>query len=233
MDKLGRIYSLGELRRKTRYQGYGAIGDYHDGAYETSFVSPYTKAASNVDASILLLLQDWASDEWLRGPLNLETQRLGYTPGFPTNVALTALLRDHFQLGLGEAFATNLFPFVKHGGISSYIRVADLVAAAKQFAIPQVEIVQPILAICLGLATFNAMRRAAGLAVVRNLDTGIGSPFRLGSTEAWCQSHPGALGRINRNRGGVDRVFSDWQAMARAYNKRLLRTGPEAPGPPR
>ena len=29
-----------------------------------------------------------------------------------------------------------------------------------------------------------------------------------------CQSHPGGLGRANRNRGGVDRVSTDWAQMA-------------------
>jgi hypothetical protein len=40
---------------------YSGIGDYHDGAYECERVSPYTKTAGNVDADVMVLLQDWAS----------------------------------------------------------------------------------------------------------------------------------------------------------------------------
>ena len=54
--------------------GYKGIGEYHDGLYECDFVSPYTKSAHNLDADIVIVLQDWASDCYLRrevGPNSL------------------------------------------------------------------------------------------------------------------------------------------------------------------
>ena len=42
----------------------------------------------------------------------------------------------------------------------------------------------------------------------------IASPFQYGQPQIWTQSHPGGMGRANRNRGGVNRVSKDWAAMA-------------------
>ena len=59
--------------------GYKGIGEYHGGVYECDFVSPYTKSAQNLAADIMLVLQDWCSDEFLRGPGNPEVIALGTT----------------------------------------------------------------------------------------------------------------------------------------------------------
>jgi restriction system protein len=119
------------------WPGYGQIGDYHDGAYECDFVSPYTKSAGNVDAEIFVLLQDWSSDEALRGPLDPDCARYGLTKIFQTNKRLIELLRHHFDVELGDVYATNLFPFIKKGNMSSSIPMRDLVRAAQEFALPQ------------------------------------------------------------------------------------------------
>ena len=68
MDKLSRLMALGRKRQSSRWDGYGCIGDYHGGVYECQFVSPYSKSAHNVDASLMVLLQDWASHDYLSGP---------------------------------------------------------------------------------------------------------------------------------------------------------------------
>ena len=218
MSKRTELLTLSRIRKTSRWLGYSCIGDYHNGAYECDHVSPYTKAASNVDSKIFVLLQDWSSDLGLSGPLDECAKSLGYTPSEPTNQNLSRLLEKHFQVSTSQVFATNLFPFVKPGAMSERIPRADLVRAATEFAIPQVKIVNPSLVICLGLATFNAMLKACGRRSVSNITQARAAVFRLADTMVWCQAHTGALGQINRNRGGVDRVHSDWSTMSKSFH---------------
>lgn len=220
-SKLRRLTELGRKRRAAVWEGYRNIGDYHGGAYDIDLVSPYSKSAGKIDAAVMVLLQDWASDGLLSGPLDDQIRDLGLKPSLATNRNLTRLLRHHFGLGLEEVFATNVFPFVKHGSMSANIPMKDLVRAAEEFALPQVLTVEPSVAICLGLRAFNAMRIAAGQGRATNLENAISSPFKLGTTQVWCQAHTGALGTNNRNRGGVDRVSEDWKRMAAFYRERM------------
>jgi len=212
-DKDAQLRQLGRLRQQTRWPGYSGIGDYHNGAYECDWVSPYTKTAGNVDAAVMILLQDWASEEWCKGPVDQETAELGYTPNEPTSRNLVRLLQDSFGLSLEQTYGTNLFPFVKSGGMSANIPTSDLSKAATDFALPQIAIVKPRLVICLGLATFTAVSVACGQSVPLRMATAIESPFQFEDSLVYCQSHPGHFGRINRNKGGVDRVSQDWVLM--------------------
>jgi uracil-DNA glycosylase len=186
------------------------LADYHDGAYEKDFVSPYTASAGNVDATVMILLQDWSSDESLRGHFDPETALLGLTPSLPTNRNLSRLLQEHFGLTLDHTYATNLFPFIKPGALNAPIPARAVMRAAREFAIPQMEIVRPRLLICLGLLTGNAIRRALGIEPARRLDAAIADPFSYRDTRVWCQAHTGGLGQNLRGRA---RVAQDWEAM--------------------
>jgi uracil-DNA glycosylase len=97
--------------------------------------------------------------------------------------------------------------------LSAAIPTRALERAALEFAIPQMDIVAPRVAVCLGLKAFNALRRAVGMAPSPTIDLAIDSPFSHGPTSVWCQAYKGALGQNGRNRGGVDRVSRDWAAM--------------------
>jgi uracil-DNA glycosylase len=215
MNKHARLLSLARLRQATRWNGYTSIADYHGGAYECDFISPYTKTAGNVDAAIMVLLQDWSSHENLSGPIDEMARDFGYTPTEPTSRTLARLLQATFGLTISEVYGTNLFPFVKPKGMSKPIPNADLVKAAREFALPQIEIVNPRLVICLGMATFNAVRSASGLRRVDSMETALNAAFTTGTTQMWCQAHTGHFGQLNRNRGGVDRVSDDWRRMQR------------------
>src|ERR671918_805686 len=68
IDKHARLLKLARLRQESRWPGYRCIGDYCKRRYECDFVSPYTRSAGNVDAELMILLQDWSSDEVLSGP---------------------------------------------------------------------------------------------------------------------------------------------------------------------
>ena len=211
---------LAELARQRRCSvpyGYRGIGEYHGGAYECDHVSPYTKSAGNVDARMMLLLQDWCSHEFLEGALEPALIELGHLPTLPTNRNLKLLLAEHLNLELADTFATNLFPFIKPGKMTSSVPAKDLATAARDYAIPQIRIVAPTIVVCLGKAVWDAIRRALEMKPSPSLAQAIESPFALDDIEVWAQSHPGGLGRARRNRGGKDRVSRDWAQMARAF----------------
>ena len=213
-SKQAALSELVELRRGTPWPSYKGIEDYD---YQCDHVSPVTKSAGNVDADIFILLQDWSSDESLGRGLDQETRDLGYTPTEATFKTLIVLLRKHLGAGLEETYATNLFPFIKSGEMTNRIPVRDLNRAAKDFAIPQIEIVEPLLVICLGVPTFNALRRVRKERLVANIDAALTKPFWIGDSEVWCQAHTGARGRNSRNAGDAEHVQRDWRAMAKQF----------------
>ena len=65
MDKRLQLLDLADKRKHTRWRGFKCIGDYHGGAFECDFVSPYTRGADNFDSDVMVMLQDWASHEVL------------------------------------------------------------------------------------------------------------------------------------------------------------------------
>lgn len=216
MDKHSQLLELAQKRKRSRWNGYKCIGDYHGGVYECDYVSPYTKSAHNVDSDIMVILQDSSSDQGISEEPTQEGIKYGYLPSLPTNKNLIRLLNAHFGIGLNDIYATNLFPFIKLGYLSTNIPLYDLVRAAQEFALPQIKIVCPKLVVCLGGATFNAIRRACGYKDWLKMDSAIESPFKVGRSQIWCQAHTGRLGQNNRNRGGVERVSADWKRMKNA-----------------
>jgi uracil-DNA glycosylase len=185
------------------------------------FVSPYTRGACNVDAEVMILLQDWSCDDVLSGPYLNARCTIGHDPSRSTNKRLKDLLQRHFGLELKDVYATNVFPFVKLGAMNRSIAMGDLARAAREFALPQIEIVGPRLAVCLGKAAFDAVALAGGGRRTGSLAEAIASPFEIGRTQVWCQAHTGQLGTLARNRAGAGQVAKDWASMAAAYHRRL------------
>ena len=109
-----------------------------------------------------------------------------------------------------NTYATNLFPFVKPGPMNASIPSKDLLKAALQFTLPMINIIQPKVVICLGLDTFNTLRKTYGHKKLDNLNQAIGNRFEFENSRIVCQPHTGQLGRNNRNLGGVDSVNRDW-----------------------
>ena len=147
-----------EKCRPIRFPGYIPLADYHDGVYECAYVSPWSKSAHNVDAELLIVGHDWSSSERLKGPVDQESAERGYSSRFPTNKNLFGLLDRHFGLCFGDVYATNAFPFVKQGPAQGAIGAEDMRTAAREFLLPQIKIIEPVLVICLGQATFDAVR---------------------------------------------------------------------------
>ncbi len=210
------LHMLGKKRRVSALGDYRNIGFYHDGAYDCDWVSPYTKSACNINADVMVVLQDWASDSDLSKTLDPDVVEYGLTPNAPTNTNLKNLLWTHLKLELKDVFVTNMFPFVKLGAMSDSIPIGAMLRAARDYCQPQIDIVRPALVICTGIAVFNVLRRIHKFPRVKNADEGIKSPFVVGATTYYCQSHPGMLGKNNRQRHGRrDQVAKDWETMAK------------------
>ena len=64
-SKKAKLLKLAKRRQETRLENYVCIGDFHDGVYECDHVSPITKTAGNVNADIMVVLQDWAGKDAL------------------------------------------------------------------------------------------------------------------------------------------------------------------------
>lgn len=235
MDKRAELLKLVEKRRRRDIlPGYGRLADYGNGAFDVNcdYVSPYSKGAHNYNADVMIMLQDWSSDDALQrssGP-----SELGRDPKLPTNKTLDRLLSDTLGLRLEDTYATNLFPFIKAGGLSARIPFADLVLAAKEFALPQIRIVAPRLVVCLGKNTFNAIRVAAfqsGLTHksdrCRTMGDAINAafPIEVGGRKVaiWAQAHTGAWGQGTRNKGDPGRTSRDWMKMSRDVGLRTAR----------
>jgi restriction system protein len=214
-SKRARLEVLARKRQQSKWEGYKNIGDYNDGQYECDFVSPYTKIASNIDSEVFVMLQDWAFDDFLRGPLCELTVQYGRTPTRATNKRLDDLVLKYFDVSICEIFASNLFPFIKPKSMSAKIPAKDLALAAKEFALPQIEIVAPRLVVALGLDCFNA-RRALNIEPSHTIAHAIEDPIPFHDSMIWCQAHTSPLGQNMRNRGGIknDRVSADWQEMS-------------------
>jgi hypothetical protein len=215
VSKKDLLLQLAIARKKSRWDGYDCIGDFHEGVYECNYVSPYTIGAHNVDSQLMILLQDWASSDVLNGPILHSRYEIGHDPARSTNIRLKKLLSTHFECDLTETYATNVFPFVKRGGMSATVELATLKRAAKEFTVPQIKIVAPRFAVCLGKAAFDAVASVVDQPSSKNMEDAVSSPFMLGSTKVWCQAHTGQMG-VN-NRGGFENVSKDWAAMSKDF----------------
>lgn len=221
MGKKSGLLKLAKLRQADDlkdYQGlgYSTIGNpiYGNGSHECDLVSPYTKSAHNEDAKIFVLMQDWTSHDYLVQTWDdPHVLKFGYDANLPTNKNLDWLLYKRFELERKDTYATNLFPFIKPGGMSTRLPQADLVLCAKRYAISQIEIVGAELVVCIGLRTFNAVRRAKGKQLAPNLDKGIAiDDFEIGSSLVRCQAHTGHYG--SNARGGLNGLLQDWNRMS-------------------
>ena len=216
--KLEMINKLAEKRRNDNQENltkkYKQVGDYHKGVYEIwGNVSPWTKSAFNLNSEVMVVAQDWTSEEVIiKPPKNLD---LSYDPDLPTNKNLQFLLGKYLNLSFSDIYATNLFVFVKPGNLSSRIPLSDLIYSATNYTIPEINIINPKLVICLGSSTYKALSRAQG---INNVDfkNSIDNPIILNGKCIVGVPHTGGLG--TRNAGGMENVKKIWQKLSEIIN---------------
>jgi hypothetical protein len=212
------LSALAVQRKQDCLPGYRRLSDFHGGAYDKhDFVSPWTLSAGNVDADLMIILQDWSSSKSLEGPFDEEAARLGHTPGLATNRNLKRLVASHFGLDVAETYVTNMFVFIKEGAMSAPIPLRDAIYSARKYAIPQIEIVRPRTVLCVGSLTYNAIRVAAGEARV-SIRRGADTAFNLGESRLYGVPHTGGLGMAGA--GGTAAVEAMWSAIAAKHRRR-------------
>jgi uracil-DNA glycosylase len=159
------LLQLAKKRQADRRDGYLCLSDHdiHDGYYECDFISPWTTLAHNVNADLMILGKDWASTEILaEQPPDPERKRTGQNGNSKTNTNLRCYLRDYCNgLKFSDTYGTNVFPFIKIGSHTGGISAPDMRYGAQTYALPQIKIVSPLMAICLGQPAWDAVSRAA------------------------------------------------------------------------
>jgi restriction system protein len=222
VSKDRRIAALARLRRQpnagTRQDGYSLdyrrLEEFHDGFYDQhGWVSPWTVSACNVDTDLMIIGQDWASEDFLSKDFDPRMRELGHDPALATNRNLRRLLHEAFDRKVEDTFATNAFVFAKPGGMNTRLPPADLTLSATRFALKEIEIVQPRMVICLGIGTFNGLRAALNCRLVR-LDAidYLGPAVIHHGCELHGVPHVGARGLGAT--GGYGRSLTIWRALA-------------------
>ncbi len=221
-DKIAELQALATVRQKEAWPGYYNIADFHGGIYESLHVSPYTRGAGNCDSPIFLLLQDWCSEDDIKGfneEDRAEVVRLGRASKKATNPILIDLVHIHLKMDINECYATNLFPFIKTGGTSNNVPPKDLRDAAKVFAIPQIKVVKPKHVICLGAIVFKSIRQALGLPSTLTLGSQVGKWFDWDGVRIWSQAHPAR--RPQKGRSSWDLQNKAWLEMVESVDFRI------------
>lgn len=193
---------------------YKQVGDIHGGIYDSwGHVSPWSKSACNVNASVMIVAQDWTSeDSAKKQPKNFE---LGYTPELPTNRNLQSFLKDYLNMSFGDVYATNLFVFVKPGNLSARIPTQDLLYSASTYTLKEIEIVNPRIVICLGSATFRSLCKAIGHKPP-DFKKSLDNPVRYRETLIFGVPHTGGFG--TKNAGGLENVRKIWAKLGALIN---------------
>ncbi|WP_165498298.1 uracil-DNA glycosylase family protein [Siculibacillus lacustris] len=219
-DKANRLAALAAKRHASPYDGYSNVCQIEP-RYDGPYVSPWSKSAHNEDADVMIIGQDWSSEDRLKLPFNQNIAYLGHDPNFKTNISLFRLLGCHFNIDFEQTYATNLFVFIKTGKTSKPIPTKDMRRSAREFTIPMLEIIRPKIAICLGNYTLNALRFAAGYRSVKwssYLDNISSNPIcQIAGVAIVGVSHPGHYGTISAKAyGGLD---VQWAAAAALLRK--------------
>ena len=155
MDKQAAIARLVEKRRAETGGRYHHLHLYDGGSWDFDFVVPWTKSACDLDADLMLIGQDWASEDYLRRNDDAKQRtaraRTGQDAHLATNQNLKRLLARHFGLCFSQTYATDVLVCIKPGKMSSNVPTKDLRACAVAYTLPELEIVRPRMALCLGL----------------------------------------------------------------------------------
>lgn len=220
-SKASAIKILSGKRRADRLSGSFNVGDFHEGRYEThEFVSPFTKSACNFNSELMLIGQDWFPYDKLVEPFNQDLAGRGFVPSIPTNRNLRRLLTDHFNLKFEDTYATNLFVFIKSGGVNNPINDSDLLYSCENYTLPEISIIKPKIVICLGIKVFKIISRAAGSDVV-SIENSLDCSLEYEGVRLVGAYHPGGQGTAQA--GGTANVNIHWKAIGDLYRTLLSR----------
>jgi hypothetical protein len=179
---------LARARVAAQWPGYGQPEDF---GYEfRDWVSPYTKTACAL-GGIGLVLQDWASADGLRNGPDPDVQEYGRIRTLRTNQVLEVLLGRMFGATLADVYATNAFPFIKCGPMSSALPFRDVLKAVRLFAAPELVLARPTMILAVGGVAHRALQRVGLPSIL------VPHPAaRIGGVEVHALAWRRALGRL-------------------------------------
>jgi hypothetical protein len=212
-----RLKQLGSYRKENCYPGFKNLYDFHNGQYESDFVSPYSKGSGNFDSQIFILLQDWVSEDGIKKGLDEGAITLGYSPGLRTNKNLQKLLNETFQLEISEVFTTNLFPFIKVGAMNAPIGAPWLRKAFDEFTMPQINIIKPKVVVCCGKKVYRTVLKC--LLNISPVNVNFTDHICHGKILYVCQNHPGSRGTVSV--GGQKGATRNWQIMKKLMEQNV------------
>jgi restriction system protein len=180
-------------------------------------------SACNVDSELMIIGQDWASEDFLSKEPNARMRALGHNPELATNRNLHRLLHESFGRRFENTFGTNAFVFAKAGGMNTRLPATDLALSAKRFALLEIEIVRPKMVICLGMGTFNGLRAALNCRPVRLQEIDYtGRALVHHGSEIHGVPHVGARGLSAT--GGYARSLAIWKILAARLDRSFLHS---------
>lgn len=221
---------LGQLakeRQSETFEGYSRhylnFSDILCGYYECDHVVPWTISAFNVNADLMLISQDWASEEFLlETGKNPDQKRFGQVRDLPTNRKTQEMLKRHFRICFEQTYATDAFAFIKPGEMNGALNSADLVRSTRRYALRQIEIVRPKMVLCLGSAPFNAIRKAKGqrgrLNLTKAFQVEMPPHTEFLGIPIFAVAHPGGTG--TRAVGGWVNAEPRWAALGAYFQSR-------------
>lgn len=173
-------------------------------------VSPWSVGACNLESDLMIVGQDWLSEDKLNS-VSKEILIKGRDGNLATNIHLDKYL-DNLGLKFSDVYATNLFPFVKPGNMSSSIPIADYDYVFETYLKPQIEIISPKVIVALGASVFKQFLRATGDKKHYNFSKMVEMGDRTFlNARVFPVYHPGALGTINA--GGSQNAKKLWKEV--------------------
>jgi hypothetical protein len=220
---MGKKEDLAELiskRREDRNPKYHSLSEFDGGFYDGEWVVPWTISAYNLDALLMIVAQDWISEEYANKN-NKPQQRkarkdTGQDAVLPTNKNLKEFLERAFKLEFSQTYATDVSIFIKPGDMDGDVPMEDLECCAKEYTLPQIKIVRPRMVLCLGAKTFNSVRRALGQPEMKLSEARLPTSHTVcAGSEIYGVPHTGDKGTWNA--GGKDKVHKIWETLAARF----------------
>lgn len=195
-------------------RNFKKLGDFYNGLYDfDDHVVPYSKSAGNLEAEVMFVGQDWASEDFLNqeNPDMVQYEK-GHDPRLPYNKLFFRILEDFFNIKFKDTYSTDAFVFIKPGNMGTKIHHHDMYLSAREYVMPQIDIIKPKTVICIGGSTHTALRKIFGLpykAVKSSLDD---EPIVYNKTKIIVGTHLGA--RATSSLGGLTEQMRIWENIA-------------------
>ena len=219
-----------EATAGTRSSGYSRdykkLGDFHPyidvngvkwelDPEDNIHLVPWSKT-SNIESDIMIIAQDWASEEFIKSNEDKSHYTIGYAPKLKTNKFLEKFLGQYFHIKFDNIYRTDAFVFVKPDGMSTKIPPRDIRLSVRNYIIPLIDIMKPKSIISIGGAAYNCIRLEYNLdyLAIKCADEAV--IIGDGGSRLWCVPHTGGRG-VSLTKG---QSAERWSMIAKDYQNR-------------